>query len=152
MYECRSCRLNTEVAGLSIISMYIFQKLQIRVKEMEQLRRSNSHQSAVAGVVGLLAVNPEPSSLSVSMTSVETGGEEGDAEQAWAKYREMKVSRDTPACPSDNRRHIPCCFIKLFSSLYMCLSPLKLCPQKEYVTMKDHYKKLKSSYDKVNLP
>ena len=65
------------------------------MKELEHQRRSNSHQSVATGsVVGVADSESRmhACSPSVSMTSMETSGEEGDVEQAWSKYREMKVN------------------------------------------------------------
>lgn len=57
------------------------QRLQAQVKELDQQRRFTS-QAAASG--------SECTSPSISLTSLDNS-DDGDAEQAWIKYREMKV-------------------------------------------------------------
>lgn len=70
------------------VLVYIHQKLQSRVKELELQHRSNSQQSFEVSDL-------ECSNSSVSVgnldTSLSTAGDDGDMEQGWVKYREMKV-------------------------------------------------------------
>ena len=81
------------VTGIVLI-LYL-QKLQLRVRELEQHRRSNSHQppTPIPPTFALSGggVGGEPCSPSVSFTSLASVSEEGDTEHITAKYTEMKV-------------------------------------------------------------
>lgn len=75
-----------------IMVLFAHQKLQVRVKELDLQHRSHSKQAIEVSDL-------EYSSSSVSVGNLDTStssiGEEGDTEQGWAKYREMKVKSNS---------------------------------------------------------
>lgn len=72
----------------------VHQRLQAQVKELEQQRRFTAQQAASGSEY----------SPSISLTSLDNSAmsvDEGDADQAWTKYREMKVrqlAKQYPLC------------------------------------------------------
>lgn len=69
-----------------MITCIVHQRLQAQVKELEQQRRFTSQPTASGSEYS--------ASPSISLTSLDNSAvpvDEGDADQAWTKYKEMKV-------------------------------------------------------------